>query len=85
MGEGISPRSLGLARGGSSRCLPGAVESYPRHDGAGPRDDADLDGSDQAGYLRYASDVVEVAETYVYLLYMFIALVAIIAVVTALA
>jgi hypothetical protein len=56
MGEGISPRSLGLARGGSSRCLPGAVESYPRHD--------------QAAYLRYASDVVEVAETYVYLLFM---------------
>ena len=70
MGEGISPRSLGLARGGSSRCLPGAVESYPRHDGAGHRDDADVDGSDQAAYLRYASDVVEVVETYVYRLFM---------------
>jgi hypothetical protein len=26
--------------------------------------DADVDGSDQAAYLRYASDVVEVVETY---------------------
>ena len=32
--------------------------------------DADVDGSDQAAYLRYASDVVEVAETYMYLLFM---------------
>jgi hypothetical protein len=74
-GEGISPRSLGLARGGSSR-LPGAEESYPRHDGAGHRDDADVDGSDQAAYLRYASDVVEVVETYVYRLFMSVVTVA---------
>jgi hypothetical protein len=38
--------------------------------------DADVDGSDQAAYLRYASDVVEVAETYVYLLFMSVVTVA---------
>jgi hypothetical protein len=48
----------------------GCCGSYPRHDGAGHRDDADVDGSDQAAYLRYASDVVEVVETYVYRLFM---------------
>lgn len=38
--------------------------------------DADVDGSDQAAYLRYASDVVEVVETYVYLLFMSVVTVA---------
>ncbi len=48
----------------------------PGHDGAGHRDDADVDGSDLAAYLRYASDVVEVAETYVYRLFMSVVTVA---------
>ena len=43
------------------------LEEDGRDDGAGAPDPADPDGApDQAAHLRYASDVVEVVETYLY-------------------
>ena len=42
------------------------LEGGDRDEGVGPPDRDDEAGQEQAAHLRYASDVVEVVETYLY-------------------
>jgi hydrogenase-4 component B len=42
------------------------MEDNGRDDGSGPPDRPDPGGDEAAAHLRYASDVMEVVETYVY-------------------
>jgi hydrogenase-4 component B len=60
------PPGTGRCATHPGRAARGLMEENGRDDGSGPPDRSDPGWEEAAAHLRYASDVIEVVETYVY-------------------